>query len=145
MSSVPATAGELMTQDVVTLDENQGIDHLEEAFKLCRFRHMPVVDEGRLIGLVTLKDVLRVSASSLSPSKTQQDQFLFSRFKVRDIMATELVTVHADTPLSKVADLMQGKKIGCIPVVEGENSLVGIITEADFVRLGGELLRKLAT
>lgn len=142
--SIPRTAGELMTTDVVTLDEHQGIDHLEEAFRVCRFRHMPVVDGDRVVGLVTLRDVLRTSASSLVPSKAKQNEFLFGRFKVRDIMASDVVTVSAGTPLEEVAELMHTRKLGCAPVVEeGSNRLVGILTEADFVRLSAQLLRAL--
>jgi CBS domain-containing protein len=141
---IPRTAGELMTTDVVTLDEHQGIDHLEEAFRVCRFRHMPVVDGDRVIGLVTLRDVLRTSASSLVPSKATQNEFLFGRFKVRDIMATDVVTVPASAPLEEVAELMQKRKLGCVPVVaDDSNRLAGILTEADFVRLSAELLRAL--
>lgn len=141
---IPRTAGELMTTDVVTLDEGQGIDHLEEAFRVCRFRHMPVMDGNRVVGLVTLRDVLRSSASSLSPHKSQQNEFLFGRFKVRDIMVEDVITVSANARLEEVAELMQQRKLGCIPVVrEGTNELVGILTEADFVRLSAQLLREL--
>jgi CBS domain-containing protein len=55
-------------------------------------------------------------------------------------MIRDIRTVHADMPLTEVASLMEREKLGCVPVVEGENVLVGIITEADFVTLGRHLL-----
>lgn len=143
LANLPRAAGDLMTADVVTLDEGQGIDHLEEAMRLCRFRHMPVVDGDRLVGLVSLRDVLRVSASTLSPGKSAQDRFLAERFKVRDIMREDLDTVGPDEPLEVVAEKMHRDKLGCVPVVDGDNRLRGILTEADFVRLGRELLQHL--
>ena len=136
MTSSPRTAADIMSRDLVTLEESQNLKFLPEVMKLFRFRHMPVVDDGkRLVGLVTERDVLRVSASTLLPKSSEQTEYLARSFKVCDMMTRDVCSVHPETPLTEVARLMRREKIGCVPVVEGENTLVGIITEADFVTL----------
>jgi CBS domain-containing protein len=135
MTTQPRVAADIMSRELVTLEETQDLRFLPDVMKLFRFRHMPVVDGERLIGLVTERDVLRMSASSLLPAAREQTAFLARTFLVRDIMTREVVSVHPDTPLAEVARLMRRAKLGCMPVVEGENTLVGIITEADFVIL----------
>jgi len=134
-TSQPHVAADIMSGDLVTLQETQDLRFLPEVMKLFRFRHMPVIDGDRLVGLVTERDVLRVSASSLLPAAREQTDFLARSFLVRDVMTREVMSVHPDTPLADVARLMRREKLGCMPVVEGENTLVGIITEADFVML----------
>lgn len=135
MKSQPRVAADIMSRELVTLQETQNLRFLPEVMKLFRFRHMPVVDGDRLVGLVTERDVLRVSASSLLPTAREQTDFLARSFVVRDMMTRDVRSVHRETPLADVARLMHREKIGCVPVVDGENSLVGIITEADFVQL----------
>ena len=129
-----------MNRDLVTLEETQSLMFLPEVMKLFRFRHMPVLDEKRLVGLVTERDILRVSASSLLPTAREQTDYLAKKFVVRDMMTRNVQTVNPDTPLTEVAHRMRKNKLGCMPVVEGENTLVGIITEADFVTLFERLL-----
>ena len=145
MNHWPKFAAEIMTSEVVTLEENDNLTFLDESMHALRFRHLPVVDGKRLIGLVTQRDVMRVSASSLLPASRQQTALLTRKFLVRDVMARNVQTVRPDTPLAEVAKLLWQKKVGCLPVVEGENTLVGIITEADFVRLFAQFFQKMVT
>lgn len=140
MNSQPRVAADIMNRELVTLEETQNLRFLPEVMKIFRFRHMPVVDGDRLVGLVTERDVLRVSASSLLPTAREQTDFLARTFVVRDMMTRDVRSVRPDTPLAEVGRMMRRDKIGCVPVVEGENKLVGIITEADFVTLSLRLL-----
>ncbi len=140
MTRTPQSAADIMSRDLVTLEETQNLMFLPEVMKLFRFRHMPVVDGNRLVGLVTERDILRVSASSLLPTAHEQTDYLAKKFVVRDMMTRDVQTVHPETPLMEVAQRMRRDKLGCMPVVEGENTLVGIITEADFVTLSTRLL-----
>jgi CBS domain-containing protein len=135
MSIQPRIAADIMSRDLVTLQETQNLRFLPEVMKIFRFRHMPVVDGERLVGMVSERDVLRVSASSLLPTASEQTDYLARSFVVRDMMTRDVKTVRPETPLADVARLMRREKLGCLPVVEGENTLLGIITEADFVAL----------
>jgi len=141
MHDTPRFAADIMSKDVVTLEESESLEFVEESMRALRFRHMPIVDRGRLVGLISHRDVLRVSASSLLPEAEQQTRYLTKKFFVRDVMTRNVATAHPDTPLLEVATLMRKAKLGCVPVVDGENVLVGIITEADFVNLSVRLLR----
>ena len=135
-------ARDLMTADVVTLDESESLTDLEQAMRALRFRHMPVNDGGKLIGLVTERDLLRVSASSLLPHRRRQDDFIALLVRVADVMTRDVVTVAPDSALVDVATLMTREKVGCLPVVEADGRLAGIITEADFVRLAQTFLQR---
>ena len=138
--STPVYARDLMTKDVVTLGENESLEHLDESMRALRFRHMPVTDGDRLVGLVSERDLLRTGASSLLPQKHKQDHFLSEHFRVSAIMTRDVETVAPDAALVDVASMMSTRRLGCVPVVEKSGTLVGIITEADFVRLAQTLL-----
>jgi CBS domain-containing membrane protein len=133
--SLPRYARDLMTRDVVTLDERTTLDNLEQALHALRFRHAPVIDGPKLIGLVSERDVLRVGASSVLPNRRDQDRFVAKLVRVGDIMTRDVVTVGPDAALTDVAALMLERKLGCVPVVETDGTLLGVITEGDFVRL----------
>jgi len=140
MPLIPDTVAQVMTKDVVTVTEDQDLRELDTAMRLLRFRHMPVVDGDKLVGIVSQRDVLRVTASSLMPNAHQQTQLLERRFHVRDLMTTRVRTVSPGSALVDVARIMQREKVGCLPVVDGRNVLVGIVTESDFVALAVQLL-----
>ena len=132
---LPTHARDLMTTDLVTLEERERLDHLGHAMRLLRFRHVPITDGRKLIGLLSERDLLRVSASELLPNKQAQDRFLSGLVCVGDVMTRDVVTVPPDAPLTEVAARMEQHKLGCVPVVEADGTLLGIITEADFVKL----------
>lgn len=125
--------GELMTRDVVTLKETQNLGKAEELLRLHRIRHLPVVRQGRLVGLITHRDLLRAAATHASDPAAQP-------LWAADIMTREVQTVRADTPLKDAVAMMLSQKFGCLPVVDAEGSLMGILTEADLVRYAQHLI-----
>jgi CBS-domain-containing membrane protein len=131
---LPSTVSMIMTTDVVTLEESDRLSNLLESLQALRFRHLPVTDDGRLIGLLTERDLLRVSTSNLLPHRAQHDRSLFERFCVRDVMVRDVVTVSPETPIAVAGQLMLDKRLGCLPVVNASNDLLGIVTSSDFVR-----------
>jgi len=132
-SELPTRVSTVMTTDVVSVEESDSLSNLLESMQALRFRHLPVTDENRLIGLVTERDLLRLSTSDLLPHRAQQDRALFLRFRVRDVMVRDVVTVAPDTTLAAAGKLMLDKRLGCLPVVNAANELVGIVTSSDFV------------
>ncbi|MBI4951731.1 MAG: CBS domain-containing protein [Myxococcales bacterium] len=129
-----------MTREVVTLHPADDLTGVEEGMRRLRFRHLPVVEGDKLVGLVTQRDLLRIAASSLEPGAPEKTRALVARHLVRDVMQQELVTVREDTPLAEAGELLWDHKLGCLPVVRADGGLVGIVTEADFVRLALDLL-----
>ncbi|MCB0367108.1 MAG: CBS domain-containing protein [Bdellovibrionaceae bacterium] len=125
---------DLMTKDVFTLFEDDNIKFLKDLMKWQRIRHVPVVNQDNvLVGLVTHRDFLKAAISRLAQVEESDESSLYREIPVSEVMRKNVTTVHADTPLAKAAELMFTQKYGCLPVVES-GRLVGIITEADFVR-----------
>ncbi|XXF75152.1 CBS domain-containing protein [Myxococcaceae bacterium GXIMD 01537] len=124
--------GELMTRDVVTLKETQNLALAEELLRLNRIRHLPVVRDGKLVGLITHRDLLRAAAGRKGDPALQP-------LWAADIMTWEVRTVRPDTSLREAVDLMLDNKYGCLPVVGEDGALLGILTEADLVRYAKHL------
>ncbi|HVG63586.1 MAG TPA: CBS domain-containing protein [Hyalangium sp.] len=121
------TVGELMTRDLVTLKETQNLALANELLRLHRIRHLPVVREGKLVGLITHRDLLRAAAQKeLDPARQPS--------WAADIMNREVKTVRPETALRDAVKVMLDNKFGCLPVVSDNGNLLGILTEADLVR-----------
>jgi CBS domain-containing protein len=129
----------MMTPEVVAVDASQPVSTVEELMSADRIRHLPVLDGDVLVGLVSQRDVLAVSLPI--GSDEAEDRERKSRISVQQIMRGSVETVGPDTDVVDAADRMLELKIGCLPVVDERLHLVGIVTEADFVRLGRELAR----
>ena len=123
-----------MTREVVTLGPEASA---AEALGVCRekrIRHIPIVEEGRLVGLVSDRDLRDVSP----PRGGRDQENTLGWVRVRDIMSTDLITVGPRDTIDHVAQEIYERKIGCLPVVDGRE-LVGIITSQDMMRTMIEL------
>ena len=140
MQSYPRLVRDIMTRSVVTLSEENNVELADQGMKDYRFRHLPVVDGDRLVGLVTDRDVLRASVSTLDEQHAQRDHAVKRYFFVREIMTTDVLSARPDMLLLDAARLMKDKKLGCLPVVDDRGRLVGIVTECDFVKLSMQFL-----
>lgn len=133
-----------MTSKIVTVSEQDLLESLEEQMRRLRLRHLPVVDrQSKLVGLVTHRDLLSAFASWLTANEAAENAMI-KQLPVRRIMQHEVLTVQPEDSLIEAGKLLWESKIGCLPVIDGEGTLVGIITEADFIRvavqmLGGEI------
>lgn len=127
------TVEELMTRDVVTLKEDDGLARGDDLLKTNHIRHLPVVREGKLVGLVSHRDLIRAMAR-------QERGALSGSAVVRDIMTRDVETVGPRSSVRQAIHRMLDRKYGCLPVVEDGGRLVGILTETDLVRLAGRLL-----
>jgi CBS domain-containing protein len=136
---LPRTLEDIMTRDVVTIGENDDLLHLLETLRALRHRHMPVIDDGRLVGLLTERDVLGFSASNLLPHRHEADRMLQQRFHVRDVMQRDVASAPPGMTIREAGRLMLQKRIGCLPVVDDSNVLLGIVTSSDLIRAAVEL------
>jgi CBS domain-containing protein len=129
------TVGELMTRSsLVTITETQNLAMAEELLRLHRIRHLPVVRGGKLVGLVTHRDLLKAAAKCGGADPAQQPLW------ASDVMVRDVKTVQAETSTREAVKLMLDNKFGCLPVVGADGTLVGILTEADMVRYAQHLI-----
>ncbi|MFY0568198.1 CBS domain-containing protein [Archangium lansingense] len=120
--------------DLVTITETQNLAKAEELLRLHRIRHLPVVRDGKLVGLVTHRDLLKAAAQCGGADPAQQALW------ASDMMVRDVKTVRADTPSREALKLMLENKFGCLPVVRADGTLIGILTEADMVRYAQHLI-----
>lgn len=140
-ATMPKTVADVMTRRLVTLHEEDTLGSLEEAMQSLRVRHLPVIDRaGKLVGLVSHADVWHAASNLLSASDADAGEL--DQVPVGRIMQTAMLTVEPDDPLVDVGKLMWDSKVGCLPVVQQDGTLVGIITGADFIVIALELLGK---
>lgn len=126
---------DLMTQDVVALKPDDTLATLRDLMYDRQIRHMPIVDgEGRLIGLISQRDLLRNALIEQVQVPDSLERAVLERLEVRDLMTTQVESVRPDDDVRLAAQILIDKKYGCVPVVES-GRLVGILTESDFVRL----------
>lgn len=125
---------DVMTREVRTLGPNDRLALADELMQQGRFRHVVVVDDGRVVGVLSRRDIFHGAlAWSLGQGRKAHEQLLAAT-PVKDVMASRVVTVDPDAPLAEAAALLREHKIGCLPVVAGD-ALVGVLTEGDFLAL----------
>lgn len=126
---------DIMTVDVITISEDKTMLEAQELMKGHNIRRVPVVDDiKRVLGIITDGDVGRASPSEASTLSRYEANYLLSRFKVKDVMTKEVITVRANSGLEDVAGLMFKNKINSLPVVDDKGCLCGIVTDSDLFR-----------
>ena len=128
-----------MQQDVITVDQETSIGEAKEIMQQHNFRHLPVTEGEKLIGIITQTDIDRALPAAIDSSVTHESRMIAAHAKVSSFMVADPVTVQPLDPLEKAALLMQRFKMGAVPVVKDEQ-LVGIITESDVLKALSEIL-----
>ena len=131
--------GERMSRPPVTIGPEMSIHDALALFKKERIRRAPVVKGGKLVGIVSDKDLLNASPSPATTLSVWEMNYLLSKLTVTEVMTKPVITVAEDTPIEEAARIMADNKIGGLPVVKGTR-VVGIITETDLFKLFIELM-----
>ena len=131
--------GERMTHPVVTVSPDTPITDALKLMRQEKIRRMPVVQNGKLVGIVSDKDLLNASPSSATSLSIWEMNYLLSKITVDDVMTRDVLTVTPDTPIEQAARIMADNKIGGLPVTDN-GSVLGIITETDIFKLFLELM-----
>jgi CBS domain-containing membrane protein len=124
---------DIMTDVVEVLQLGDTLDLAQRLMRAGRIRHLPVVDgQQRLVGLVTHRKILSAWVSHGDPAH-ERVRDVAREIPVEMLMEREVLTTWPDAPASDAAHLIENHKYGCLPVLD-DGKLVGIVTEADFVR-----------
>lgn len=130
---------ERMTRNPVTAKVDTPVTEAQAVMRREKIHHLPVVDrDGKLVGIVTEKDLLYASPSPATSLSVYEITYLLGKLTVEKVMTKDLITIKEDTPLEDAARIMADNNIGGLPVVR-DGMLVGIITESDLFRIFVEL------
>ncbi len=121
-----------MKTQVVSISSDDTLRIVREIMELGRVRHLPVVRKGKLVGVVSQRDLFHASLSNVIGIGREEQELFHEGVKIADVMSEPPVSISPDAPVQSAAALMADRKIGCLPVVESEK-LIGIVTETDLL------------
>jgi len=123
---------EHMTSPAVTITADTPFQDALNMMKERKFRRLPVVDaNGKLVGIVSERDLLYASPSPATSLSVWEMNYLLSQLEIKSLMTTEVITISPDTTIESAASVMMKKKIGGLPIVDDNNKVIGVITETD--------------
>ncbi len=131
--------GERMSKPIITVSQDMPINDAINLMKKERIRRAPVVKDGKLVGIVSDKDLLNASPSPVTTLSIWEMNYMLSKITVSEVMTKNVMTVDEDTPIEQAARIMADNKIGGLPVMRDGN-VIGIITETDLFKLFIEML-----
>ena len=124
---------DIMSEKMVTISESDTLSTVEDIMTLGRVRHMPVVHAGKLVGVVSERDLLRTSLSNLTEFGSEERRLFLHAVEIARVMSAPPITIAPDATVEEAAQVMADRKIGCLPVLE-DDQLLGIVTETDVLR-----------
>lgn len=120
-----------MTPNPTTIESTTTIADASELMRKRKFRRLPVVDNGRLVGIVTDRDLRTVAPSPATTLSIFELNYLLAKMQVKDIMHKDVITIPVDATIEEAALIMSTRHIGGLVVVGENGSVVGVITETD--------------
>ncbi|MEX5284954.1 CBS and ACT domain-containing protein [Selenomonas sputigena] len=124
-----------MAKNPITVTPETKVDAARELMKKHHFRRLPVVDEdGRLVGFLSDRDIMRVSPSPATTLSRYEITSLLAKMRIEDIMQKNVVSVNEDATIEEAALIMYNHKIGGLPVISSVGVVVGVITETDIFK-----------
>jgi CBS domain-containing protein len=132
---------DFMTTDITTLQESDTLLDAAIVFVRSSFRHLPVLRDKQLVGIITERDVKQFAPSLLGRTSADEYNQIMETTPISRVMSRELMTLRPDQSMSEAAEILHSKRIGCLPVVE-EGELVGLITTTDLVGLLIQIMRE---
>lgn len=124
-----------MSKRVITIDANDSMSAALTQLKENKIRMLPVLKDGKLVGVVTDTDLKRASASDATTLDVHELLYLIAKIKVQEIMTKNPITVRADFTVEETAELLMKHRISGVPVVNEQQQVVGIITRDDLFKV----------
>jgi len=132
---------DIMTSDVFVLYACDTLELARSLMQIRHIRHVPIVDaDGHFVGLLTHRDLLSLTVSLLADIDKKEQDALDRHIPIMEVMKTDVVTASPESDVQTAIAVLLENKYGCLPVVS-DKKLVGIVTEADFLKLTYDLLK----
>ena len=124
----------IMSKDVVTLQCTDDLEAAEHLFKTHKIRHIPVVCDDKIKGMMSYTDLLRISfADAIGEDEMSIDSVVYNMFTIEQVMVKNLVSMPSTSTIKEVAELLSKKEFHALPIVDN-NKLVGIVTTTDLIK-----------
>jgi acetoin utilization protein AcuB len=139
MTEAPVHVRDWMSTEVITLSVDEHLNFASDLMRLARIRHMPVLSKGRVVGIVSQRDLFRAAISSALGLPRAAEREWLEKIRVAEVMTKRVVTAASEWPIRQAVDVMLEHKVGCLPVVD-DGQLVGLLSETDCLHLLARLL-----
>ncbi|WP_308990541.1 CBS domain-containing protein [Mariniflexile litorale] len=124
----------IMTEPVITLKKKDSLETAERLFKKHHIRHIPVVNDNVVVGMLSYTDLLRLSFADVTDnSDSGADAMVYNMFIIKQVMKKHIITVSTSNSIKDVAEILASKEFHALPVVDN-NKLVGIVTTTDLIK-----------
>jgi len=124
----------IMTTNLITLNVREGLDRAEHLLKKYKIRHIPVLENQKIVGMISLNDILRISfADGAYREEDSISSSIYDMFTIRQMMISNLETVTPDTTIKEVSELLIKREYHSLPVVE-DGFLKGMVTTTDLIQ-----------
>lgn len=124
----------IMTEHVITLNKKDKLEEAEQLFKQYKIRHIPVVTNKAVVGMLSKTDLLRLKFMDYGINEDlDADVFIYKVFKVEQVMKQNIISVSSSNSIKEVAEIFATQEFHALPVVNN-NQLVGIVTTTDVIK-----------
>ncbi|MCF7567643.1 CBS domain-containing protein [Sabulilitoribacter arenilitoris] len=124
---------EIMSKEVIALTRADDLDRAEMLFKRHNIRHIPVVAEETIIGMLSYSDLLRISFADATNDERNVDFVVYNMFTIEQVMTKNLISVSSNTTIKEAAEILAENEFHALPVVD-DSILVGIVTTTDLIK-----------
>jgi acetoin utilization protein AcuB len=123
-----------MTKNVITIDAEESMPKAIQLLKQHKINMMPVTHQGKLVGVITDRDLKQASPSEATDLETHELKYLLNRIKIKDIMIKKVITIPVDYTIGEAAEILLNEDISGAPVVNDQGQMEGIITSTDLYK-----------
>lgn len=127
-----APVSEIMSKNIIALTREDNLERAEKLFKRHKIRHIPVVQDETVIGMLSYSDLLRISFSEVSDDENNIDSVVFDMFTIEQVMSKNVTSIGSNTSIKEAAEILAKQEFHALPVID-QGILIGIITTTDLL------------
>jgi acetoin utilization protein AcuB len=127
------TVAEIMTSEVTTASMDDTLGGIRKVFALNHYHHIPIVEDDRLVGIISDRDVLRNLSPRIDAVSANDHDLTTLKKKAHQIMTRKVITISPEDTIEEAAATMLEKKFNCLPVLDRSGAIVGIVTKTDLL------------